>query len=435
MPSRLKVKVWKAQTLPPDWFKRTKTADAKDSAALEKKVKKVIQRVREQGDAGLLDYARRFDGAKLNVQNLRVNPKEIKSAYQEVSEEQIAALKLMKGKLEAIEKRTLQQPLTTTSQEGITVQTVLRPIESVGCYVPGGQAVYPSTLVMTATPAKVAGVPRIVVCSPVKGEGSINPLILVAADICGVNEVYKVGGAQAIAALAYGTETIKPVKKIVGPGSRYVTAAKILVSKDVAIDMPAGPSEILVLADETANPKLIAADMVSQAEHGADSVSGLITTSEKLACEVRSCLRKMAASAERELIVTSALSTYGFIITCENADELVSLANVFAPEHLEIMTRNPKEIADKITSAGLILIGQYSPVALSDYGSGTNHVLPTGGFGSAFSGLSALDFTRRVNIVESSKEGLAKLKNHVKVLTEAENLPNHYKAVEARFEK
>jgi histidinol dehydrogenase len=190
-----------------------------------------------------------------------------------------------------------------------------------------------------------------------------------------------------------------------------------------------------VLADETANPKLIAADMVSQAEHGADSVSGLITTSEKLAYDVLSCLRKMAASAEREPIVTSALSTYGFIITCENTGEMVSLANVFAPEHLEIMTRNPKEIADKITSAGLILVGQYSPVALSDYGSGTNHVLPTGGFGHAFSGLSVLDFTRRVNIVESSKEGLAKLRNHVKVLTEAERLPNHYKAVEARFEK
>ena len=434
MKNRLKVRVWKAKALPPNWFKRTKATDAKDSAALEKKVEKVIQRVREQGDAALIDYARRFDRAKLNSQDLGVTQKEMKSAYEKVSEEQIAALKLMKGKLESIEKRTLQQP-TTTSKDGITVQTVLRPIESVGCYVPGGTAVYPSTLVMAATPAKMAGVPRIVACSPVKGEGSISPLILVAADICGVNEVYKIGGAQAIAALAYGTETIKPVKKIVGPGSQYVTTAKILVSKDVAIDMPAGPSEILVLADETAEPKLIAADMISQAEHGADSVSGLITTSEKLAYEVLSCLRKMAASAEREPIVSSALSTYGFMITCENTNEMVSLANAFAPEHLEIMTQNPIEVADKITSAGLILVGPYSPVALSDYGSGTNHVLPTGGFGSAFSGLSALDFTRRVNIVESSKEGLLKLKNHVKVLTEAEKLPNHYKAVEARFEK
>lgn len=435
MPSRLKVKVWKAQELPPDWVEIIRATDAKDSADLERKVKNVIRRVREQGDTGLINYARKFDGARLNAQNLKVTQKEIKSAYEKVSEEQVAALKLMKEKLEYREKQALQQQSTATSREGITVQTVLRPIESVGCYVPSGQAAYPSTLVMTATPAKVAGASRIVVCSPAKKEGSINPLILVAADLCGVDEVYKVGGAQAIAALAYGTETIKPVKKIVGPGSRYVTAAKILVSKDVAIDMPAGPSEILVLADETAKPQLIAADMVSQAEHGADSVAGLITTSKRLADEVLSWLERLTASAERADIVSEALSTYGFIITCESIDEMVSLANAVAPEHLEIMTRNPKEAAGKITSAGLILIGQYSPVALSDYGSGTNHVLPTGGFGSAFSGLSVFDFMRRVNIVESSKEGLLKLKKHVKVLTEAEKLPNHYRAVEARFEK
>jgi histidinol dehydrogenase len=286
---------------------------------------------------------------------------------------------------------------------------------------------------MTAVPAKTAGVPRIVVCSPPNAEGTVNPLILVAADICEVNEVYKVGGAQAIAALAYGTETIKPVKKIVGPGNRHVTAAKILVSKDVAIDMPAGPSEILVLADETANPKLVAADMISQAEHGADSVAGLITTSRKLADEVAVWLDKLAASAERGTIVKKALAEQGFIITCYSVEEMVDLANVFAPEHIEIMTLNPREIAERVTSAGVVLLGTYSPVPLSDYGSGTNHVLPTGGFGHAFSGLSALDFARRVSIVKCSSKGLLKLKNHVKVLTEAENLPNHYKAVEARF--
>jgi histidinol dehydrogenase len=286
---------------------------------------------------------------------------------------------------------------------------------------------------MTAIPAKTAGVPRIVVCSPPTAEGTVNPLILVAADICEVNEVYKVGGAQAIAALAYGTETIKPVKKIVGPGNKYVTMAKTLVSKDVAIDMPAGPSEILVLADETANPQLIALDMISQAEHGADSVAGLITTSKKLAEEVAAWLSKTATSAERGTIVKKALAEQGFIITCEKLEEMVDLANVFAPEHIEIMTRNTMEIASRITSAGVILIGPYTPVPLSDYGSGTNHVLPTGGFGHAFSGLSVLDFARRVNVVESSKEGLLRVKNHVKVLTEAENLPNHYKAIEARF--
>jgi histidinol dehydrogenase len=197
--------------------------------------------------------------------------------------------------------------------------------------------------------------------------------------------------------------------------------------------MPAGPSEILVLADETANPQLIAVDMVSQAEHGADSVAGLIITSEKLSEKILSWLRKVTASAERGDVVRKALTEHGFIVTCRNIDEMVALANVFAPEHVEIMTRNPLEIADRITSAGVILLGPYSPVSLSDYGSGTNHVLPTGGFGHAFSGLSALDFARRVSVVESSREGLLRLKNHVKVLTAAENLPNHYKAVEARF--
>jgi histidinol dehydrogenase len=426
-----KIKVWKAETLPPDWFKRI--ADQKNSASVEKTAKTVINRVRKQGDAGLRQLTRKFDKAKLGVKSLRVTKEEIKEAYKATSQQQVDAVKFMQEKVSAFEKLLLNKEAIKTSNDGIQVQNVLRPIESVGCYVPGGQAAYPSTLVMTATPAKVAGVPRIVVCSPPNAEGKVNPLVLVAADICGVNEVYKVGGAQAIAALAYGTETIKPVRKIVGPGSKYVTMAKVLVSKDVAIDMPAGPSEVLVLADDSANPQLIALDMISQAEHGADSVAGLITTSEKLATEVQSCVTKIATSASRKEIISEALEEYGFIITCDGIEEAVELANVFAPEHLEVMTKAPMEVAEKITSAGLILLGPYSPVSLSDYGSGTNHVLPTGGFGHAFSGLSALDFARRVSIVESSKQGLLSVKNRVKVLTEAENLPNHYKAVEARF--
>ena len=433
MLNQAQVKVWKASTLPPDWFKRGKAEDEKESE-LEERVKTVINRVRQLGDNGLRDLTNEFDKVTLNAQNLKVTSKEIKSAYKEVTEEQVAALKMMKNKIEALEKQILQQQPIMTTREGITIKTVLRPLESVGCYVPGGRAVYPSTLVMTVTPAKVAGVPRIVVCSPPTSRGTINPLILVAADVCEVDEVYKVGGGQSIAALAYGTKTIKPVKKIVGPGSKFVTLTKVLVSKDVAIDMPAGPSEILVLADETANPQFIALDMISQAEHGEDSIAGLITTSKKLAVSVQKWLAKMATAVNRKEIVAKALEKYGFIIICENMDEVVELANVFAAEHVEVMTQAPREIADRITSAGLILVGSYSPVALSDYGSGTNHVLPTGGFGHAFSGLSALDFARRVNIVESSKEGLLSLKNQVKVMTEAENLPNHYKAIQARFE-
>jgi len=436
MPNRLTVKVWRSIELPTDWFKRGKGAEERDNVAVENSVKEIIGAVQKRGNAALIEFTEIFDKTKLTARDLQVNSTEIKAAYKAVSQQQINALKLMRERLFSNEKLALQQIGYKTSREGITIQAVMRPIESVGCYVPAGQAAYPSTLVMTTTPAKVAGVQRIVVCSPPTSEGTIDPMILVAADICEVNEVYKVGGVQAIAALAYGTETIKPVKKIVGPGSKYVTTAKVQVSKDVAIDMPAGPSEVLVLADEGADSKLVAADMISQAEHGADSVSGLITTSKKLVNDVLRCLNELSASADRREIVEKALSTRGFIITCkDDPEEMAALANAFAPEHLEIMTKTPKDIADRITSAGLILLGPYSPVALSDYGSGTNHVLPTGGSGSAYSGLSALDFMRRISIVESSKEGLKRLKNHVKVLTEAENLPNHYKAVEARFEE
>jgi histidinol dehydrogenase len=434
MRKQIRVRVWKADTLPQDWFKR-QAPDEKVNAQVENNVKAIISHVVKNGDAALLALTEQFDEARLEAKDLPVTAEEITEAYTKVSQEQIAALKFMKTKVAAFEKLALERAEFTTNNDGVKIRSALRPIESVGCYVPGGQAAYPSTLVMTAVPAKVAEVPRVVVCSPPNAEGKVNPLVLVAADVCGVDVVYKVGGAQAIAALAYGTETICPVKKIVGPGSRYVTMAKILVSKDVAIDMPAGPSEVLVLADETANPRFIALDMISQAEHGGDSVAGLITTSEKLAEEVQSWLAKAVAAGERGEIVAKALETYGFIIICKDMAEAVELANVFAPEHVEIMTRNPDKIAEKIMSAGLILVGSYSPVALSDYASGTNHVLPTGGFGHAFSGLSALDFTRRVSIVESSEEGLQAVRDHVKVMTKAENLPNHYKAVEARFEK
>ena len=430
MPSQLKIRIWNAAELPSNWFKRAEAFDP----SLEKRVKNVIRRVRTQGDNGLLAVTYKFDRVRLSADKLRVTPKEIQVAYNKVTEEQVDALRLMKGKVASFEQLALKQLGVATSQDGITIQNLLFPIESVGCYVPGGQATYPSTVVMTTVPAKVAGVTRIVVCSPPNSEGSVNPLVLVAADICEVDEVYKVGGAQAIAALAYGTDTIKPVRKIIGPGSKYVTMAKILVSKDVAIDMPAGPSEVLVIADGKANPKFVAADMISQAEHGSDSVAGLITTSKKLVIEVCNWLRKLTRSAERFEIVEKALTEYGFMITCNTKDEMIALANVFASEHLEIMTQTPLDLVDKVTSAGLILVGPYSPVSLSDYGSGTNHVLPTGGFATSFSGLSALDFIRRVSVVDCSKEGLLALKNHVRVMTKAENLPGHYKAVEARFE-
>ena len=433
MQRQSQVRVWKSEALPPDWFKRQE-ADEKAVQEVETSVKAIINQVKENGNDALVELAKKFDKAELTLRTLKVKKEEIKDAYNKTSPEQIRALKFMKEKVNDFQKQMLTQTEIKTSGDGVSVQTVLRPIESVGCYVPGGQAAYPSTLIMTAVPAKVAGVPRIVVCSPSDTKGKVNPLVLVAADICGVDEIYKVGGAQAIAALAYGTKTIKPVLKIVGPGSKYVTAAKVLVSADVAIDMPAGPSEVLVLADESANARFIAFDMISQAEHGGDSVAGLITTSEKVALQVQENLATLAASAERCEKVSEALAKYGFIVVCKNMAEAVCLVNQFAPEHLEVITSQPKEIAEKLT-AGLILLGPYSPVALSDYASGTNHVLPTGGFAQSFSGLSVLDFMRRISIVECSRTGLERAKDTIKVMAEAENLPNHYKAIEARFEK
>ncbi len=433
MSNKVGINLYNSQNLPSDWFKREK-ADPQDSQAVDASVKDIISKVKQDGDKALVEFAQKFDKAELNLRGLRVKPEEIKEAYTQVSKDQIFALKSIKEKVEVFQKQLLTQKSVKTLTDSISVETVLRPIESVGCYVPGGQAAYPSTLIMTAVPAKVAGVPRIVVCSPSDSLGKVNPLVLVAADICGVDEVFRVGGAQAIAALAYGTKTIKPVRKIVGPGSKYVTAAKVLVSTDVAIDMPAGPSEVLILADESADARFIAYDMVSQAEHGGDSVAGLITTSENVALQVQDYLSKICASAERGDKVSASLEKFGFIITCSSIDQAVNLVNQFAAEHLEVMAANAKELAEKLV-AGLILIGAYSPVALSDYGSGTNHVLPTGGFAQSFSGLSVSDFMRRVSIVESSRTGLEKVKDTLKVLTQAENLPNHYKAIEARFQK
>ncbi|MCW4023729.1 MAG: histidinol dehydrogenase [Candidatus Bathyarchaeota archaeon] len=433
MSNKVGIKLYNSKNLPSDWFKREK-ADPQASQAVEDSVKEIISQVKQKGDEALLEFALKFDKAKLTSTRLKVSEAELEEAYKIISPQQVAALKFMKEKVENFQTQLFSKTKNQTQTDGITVETSLQPIASVGCYVPGGQASYPSTLVMTAVPAKVAGVPRIVAVSPSDALGNVNPLVLVVADICKVDEVYKVGGAQAIAALAYGTETIAHVQKIVGPGSKYVTAAKVLVSQDVAIDMPAGPSEVLVIADETADARLIAYDMISQAEHGGDSVAGLITTSEALVAKVQENLSELAVKAERSEKIIVSLEKFGFIITCKNLSEMIELTNKFAAEHLEVLVANPQEVAEKLV-AGLILLGPYSPVPLSDYGSGTNHVLPTGAFAQSFSGLSAFDYTRRVSIVEASQQGLEQVKENIKILTTAENLPNHYKAIEARFQK
>ena len=426
-------KIWDASKLPTNWFNR-QVQNYQFNKVLEENVKEIIATVIENGNTALIELTKRYDKVSLSTKDLLVSTKEINEAYNYVNKNQISALQTIKNKIKTFETQIFDKNKITSSIDDIQITTILSPIESVGCYIPGGQASYPSTLLMTVIPAKVAGVHRIVVCSPPRKDGSLNPLVLVAADICGVDEIYKVGGAQAIAALAYGTATINPVNKIVGPGNKYVTMAKLLVSKDVAIDMPAGPSEILIVADQTANPKYIAMDMISQAEHGPDSAAGLITISKKIRNEVQNWLSKKIEKIERRNLVLESLRNNGFIITCKNIDEAIALTNIYAPEHLEILTNNSVEFARKFKTAGLILVGPFSPVALSDYGAGTNHVLPTGGYGHVFSGLSSLDFARRISIVKGSKKGLFNLKEPLKIMTEAEDLPNHYNAIEARFE-
>lgn len=426
------VKVWRGSALPPKWIERRRAIGWESTIELEKYVKSIINEIRERGNVALLKFTKKFDRANLTTENLCVTKGEIEDAYSKVSKEQISALEFMKDKIENFERQLLKQ-IDITIDEDIRVSIISRPIQSIGCYVPGGKAVYPSTLIMTVTPANVAQVPRIVVCSPPSEEGLINPLTLVAADICEVDEIYKIGGAQAIAALAYGTESIIPVKKIVGPGNKFVTMAKLLVSRDTAIDMPAGPSEILVLADETADPRIVALDMISQAEHSTESVVGLVTTSKELTENVIEELKKLVPKVSRGKFISEALLKHGFIIIYENIEEAIDFSNKFAPEHLEIITKKPIEIANKISSAGLILMGPYAPVSASDYCIGTNHVLPTSGFGHVFSGLSVLDFVKRINCIEGSKKGLLKLRENIRILTESEGLPNHFLAVDGRF--
>jgi histidinol dehydrogenase len=338
-----------------------------------------------------------------------------------LAKSELAVLKRLKG--------------IAVSSDGVRIDRMIKPVASVGCYIPGGKARYPSTLVMCAVPAKAAGVKRIVAISPPRKDGTIDPLTLVAADICGVDEFYKAGGAQGIAALAYGTESIKPVSKIVGPGGMFVTAAKLIASGSVSTDMVAGPTELLVYADATADPRLVAIDLISQAEHGADTICGLVTASEKLASQVQAQVQAMAEKITRSDIVKSSLQNNGFVAVCKNEGACIDFVNEFAPEHLEIMCKNADSAAKKIDSAGLVLVGQYAPSSASDYLLGSNHVLPTLGFGKSRASLSVLDFVKIVNTVRVTKAGLAKVDRSVREMASAEGLLNHYEAVRARTDE
>jgi len=396
-------------------------------------VDKIVNDVIRFGDNAILKYTKKYDKVKIN--SLRVEKAELKKAYRMVTANQLNSLKKSKKLLEKNE-RILLNRLTgiMSSENGVTIKRALKPIESVGCYVPGGRARYPSTLLMCAVPAMVAGVNRISVVSPPMKDGSIDPVTLVAADICGIDEVYSVGGAQAVAALAYGTKTIKKVDKIVGPGGLFVNIAKFLVSNKIAIDMIAGPTELLIYADSRSNARYVVKDLISQAEHSQDTICGVVTTSESLVKKLESEINNsLNSSLSRSEIISSSLRKNGFIALCKNEDNAISFTNELAPEHLEIISENPDRIAARINSAGVVLLGKNSPSSASDYCLGSNHVLPTVEFGKSKSSLSVLDFVKLVNHITVTKTGLRSVQKYIKELAFAEGLPNHYFAVEERF--
>ena len=404
----------------------------KPNKELKQRVLSIISNVQSRGDVALREYERKF--SKVNLRSFKVSKAEIKAAYSQVSQEEIKAIKIAKNRLEKSENAVKKQLGSIfLINEGVKISKVFSPIDSVGCYIPGGKARYPSTVVMSVTPAKVAGVKKIIAVSPVNQTGVVDPLTLVAADICGVDEFYKISGAQAITALAYGTKSIPKVDKIVGPGGTFVTTAKSLLSDVVSIDMIAGPTEVAIIGDSSTDPDLVALDLISQAEHSVDTVCCLITTSRKLKEQVIISLQKKMRRLKRSDIVKQSLQKNGFIAMCKDEEQIIQFTNKFAPEHLEIMTKNPNNISKKITSAGLTLIGKNTPSSASDYLLGSNHILPTNGFGRTRGSLGVLDYLKIETKIETSKDALQRISKYLKALTDAEGLPNHYEAVKGRL--
>jgi len=393
----------------------------KTSEKDRKTVQSILNDVRKNGDSAVKKYERKFNGRKTS--QLRVSAKEIKEARSKISREEVTALQTMSARL-------------SNSSPKIQIRGSRKfvAIPSVGCYIPGGQARYPSSVVMSVIPAKIAGVKRIVIVSPPDRDGKIDPLTIVAAKKCGATEIYKAGGAQAIGALAYGTKSILKVDKIVGPGGKFVSIAKSLVSDQTAIDMVAGPTELGIIADASSDPELIALDLISQAEHSRDTMCFVITQSKTMAKQIQKSIEKLIPGTERSSIIKESISKNGFIVVCKNENEMIGLANEIAPEHMELMVKNAKTLSKKITGAGLVLIGKNTPSAASDYLLGTNHILPTNGFGRTRGGLSVLDFLKLQTVVESNKKRFLELKDSLKALTDAEGLPTHYKAVNRRLD-
>ncbi|MHC1571002.1 MAG: histidinol dehydrogenase [Methermicoccaceae archaeon] len=396
-------------------------------------VRAIVNEVRGKGDAALFELTERFDGVR--PARLALSHDEIERALSKVEPEVLESLKRAKESIERFHTAQMEKLSWMHEQEeGIRVGVRWTPLDSVGVYVPGGRAAYPSTVLMCCIPAKVAGVERVCMCTPPTKDGGVSPYVCAAAHVAGVDEIYAVGGAQAVAALAYGTESIKPVNKIVGPGNVWVTGAKMVVRDVVDIDFPAGPSEVLVIADESAEPTWVALDILAQAEHDPSAVCVLITPSERLAEQVAHEVDELCTSEERSSIIERALE-HARILVASSLEECAAFSNEFAPEHLEIMTRKPEEVLEGIRHAGSIFLGEYTPVAVGDYASGTNHVLPTAGYARMYSALNVHHFMKLSCVQHLTREGLESLSDVVCTLARAEGLYAHAHSVERRLER
>ena len=399
----------------------------------EGRVNAIIEEVRNNRDQAVFNYTKQFDGADINAGNILVTEEEIAEAYEQVDTTLLAVIRKSLVNIKKYHEKQVQNSWFTT-EDGIILGQKVTPLTIAGVYVPGGKAVYPSSVLMNVLPAKVAGVDRIVMCTPPGKDGKVYPSTLVAAKEAGVDEIYKVGGPQAIAAMAFGTESVPKVDKIVGPGNIYVALAKKAVFGYVSIDSIAGPSEILVLADETANPRYVAADLLSQAEHDEMASAILITTSQKLAEEVSAEIDQFVAELSRKEIIQKSLDNYGYILVADNMEEAIDTVNAIASEHMEIVTADPFHVMTKIRNAGAIFIGEYSSEPLGDYFAGPNHVLPTNGTAKFFSALSVDDFVKKSSIVYYSREALRKIHKDIEQFATSEQLTAHANSIAVRFE-
>ena len=400
----------------------------------EEIVKDIVTNIKQNGDRALLEYTEKFDRQIYTANQLKVTGSELDAAYQQISKDLLRAIQTACQKIEAFHRQRVPKSWVQFEEDSVVLGKRYTPVDRAGLYVPGGRASYPSTVLMNAVPAKVAQVPRIVMVTPPGQDGQINPAVLVAAQEAGIEEIYRVGGAQAVAALAYGTETIPKVDVITGPGNIYVTLAKKMVYGTVGIDSLAGPSEVLVIADEQANPVYVAADLLAQAEHDPMAAAILITTDENLAKKVQDEVTKQLANHPRKILTEKAIAHYGLIVVVDSLTEAAELSNLFAPEHLELEIAEPWELINQIRHAGAIFIGNSTPEATGDYLAGPNHTLPTSGAARYASALGVETFMKHSSLIEYSSTALKKMSSTIQILAQAEGLPSHSDSVKFRTE-